>query len=83
VSRRDVIRLQLTLPIVSFLVFMFLPAGKKLFIITTLIFSILFKMYRIISSWFYAMFNKEEKPAEEMGQVERAEAEELAAAHRG
>ncbi len=40
VSRKDVIRLQLILPLVSFLVFMGLPAGKKLFVITTLVFSI-------------------------------------------
>lgn len=39
-SRGQVVRLQLVLPFVSFLVFMGLPAGKKLFVITTLLFSI-------------------------------------------
>jgi membrane protein insertase Oxa1/YidC/SpoIIIJ len=39
-SRSEVVRLQLVLPLVSFLVFMGLPAGKKLFVITTLCFSI-------------------------------------------
>jgi len=58
VNRQDVIRLQLTLPIVSFLVFMFMPAGKKLFVITALIFSIVFKIIRIGSEWFYHMFNR-------------------------
>ncbi len=45
----EVVRLQLVLPVVSFLVFMFLPAGKKLFIITTLIISLIlliFKFFR-------------------------------------
>lgn len=40
VTRRDVIRLQVFLPAVSFMIFAYLPAGKKLFIITTLCFSI-------------------------------------------
>ncbi len=44
VDRRDVVRMQLTLPIVSFMIFMFLPAGKKLFVITTLCFSIVYKI---------------------------------------
>lgn len=40
VSKQEVVRLQLTLPIISFIIFAFLPGGKKLFVITTLIFSI-------------------------------------------
>lgn len=39
-TKGQVVRLQLVLPVVSFLVFMALPAGKKLFVITTLLFSI-------------------------------------------
>ena len=35
-AKGEVVRMQLVLPVVSFLVFMFLPAGKKLFVITTL-----------------------------------------------
>lgn len=41
ISRAQVVRLQLVLPVVSFIVFMGLPAGKKIFVITTLAFSIL------------------------------------------
>lgn len=47
-SRSDVVRLQLVLPVVSFLIFMFLPAGKKLFVITTLSVSILITLYKYI-----------------------------------
>ncbi|HAU98824.1 MAG: Membrane protein insertase YidC [Microgenomates group bacterium GW2011_GWF2_45_18] len=61
VSRNEVVRLQLTLPIVSFLVFMFLPAGKKLFVITALLFSIGFKLMRIVSTWYYNLLNPIEK----------------------
>lgn len=42
VTRKDVIRLQVILPISSFIIFAYLPAGKKLFIITTLCFSVVF-----------------------------------------
>jgi YidC/Oxa1 family membrane protein insertase len=42
----EVVRLQLVLPVVSFLVFMFLPAGKKLFIITALVISLIITMYK-------------------------------------
>ncbi|MBP7740621.1 YidC/Oxa1 family membrane protein insertase [Candidatus Woesebacteria bacterium] len=48
VSRSEVVRLQLVLPLVSFLIFMGLPAGKKLFVITSLIFSIILTIYKII-----------------------------------
>ena len=48
VSKDEVVRLQLVLPAVSFLIFMGLPAGKKLFVITTLIFSILIKIFKIV-----------------------------------
>jgi len=47
VSRKDVVRMQLVLPVVSFLIFMFLPSGKKLFIITSLAFSIGFHLIKI------------------------------------
>lgn len=48
VTRKEVVRLQLILPVVSFLVFMAMPAGKKLFIITTLIISIILALYRLV-----------------------------------
>ena len=41
VSRGEVVRLQLILPFVAFVIFSQLPAGKKLFVITTLAFSLL------------------------------------------
>lgn len=39
-NRREFLSLAIFLPVVSFIIFMFLPAGKKLFIITSLVFSI-------------------------------------------
>ena len=47
-TRSDAVRLQLVLPIVSFLIFMFLPAGKKLFVITTLGFSIVLTIVKAV-----------------------------------
>lgn len=61
VSRKDVVRLQLTLPIVSFLIFMFLPAGKKLFVITTLSFSIVYTLIRVGLRWYHAKFPPQEE----------------------
>src|SRR3989338_10684245 len=39
-TRRDIILMQFTLPLGSYIIFSQLPAGKKLFIITSLLFSI-------------------------------------------
>lgn len=43
-EKGEVVRLQLTLPVIAFIIFMGLPAGKKLFVITTLFVSLLFKI---------------------------------------
>lgn len=48
-SRRDFLSLVVIFPIVSFLVFMFLPAGKKVFIISSLGFSIILRLIRHFS----------------------------------
>lgn len=48
VTRKEVVRMQFTLPIFSFIIFAFLPAGKKLFVITALIFSIVYSLIRAI-----------------------------------
>ncbi len=52
VSRHEVVRMQLTLPIVSFIIFLQLPAGKKLFICTTLIISIILTTFKYIKRRF-------------------------------
>ncbi len=45
-TRSRVKSLQFFLPVVSFLIFMFLPAGKKLFIITALLFTALYMILK-------------------------------------
>ncbi|KKU89195.1 MAG: 60 kDa inner membrane insertion protein [Microgenomates group bacterium GW2011_GWF2_47_9] len=50
VSRRDVTMLQFVLPVGSYLVFLAMPAGKKVFIITSLVFSTIYNSIRIIQS---------------------------------
>lgn len=47
-AKGEVVRLQLVLPVVSFILFMAFPAGKKLFIITALIFSIFVTIFKAI-----------------------------------
>jgi YidC/Oxa1 family membrane protein insertase len=70
ISRQEVVRLQLVLPVVSFLVFMGLPAGKKLFVITSLIVSIILTIYKAIKRKFIEY--KDKKVAEEVA-LERGE----------
>ncbi len=52
VTRAEVIKLQFILPITSFLIFSLLPAGKKLFIITTLSFTFCFKLLQLLRRFF-------------------------------
>jgi membrane protein insertase Oxa1/YidC/SpoIIIJ len=63
-SKGEVVRLQLTLPVLSFVIFMGLPAGKKLFVITTLIFSIVLTIVKLIRRKFLEY--KDRKVAEEL-----------------
>lgn len=63
-SRREFISLAIFLPVVSFFIFMFLPAGKKLFIITALLFSIavnLIKQAIYLSQTVFAVKSTQEK----------------------
>lgn len=62
-SRGEVVRLQLVLPVVSFFIFLSLPAGKKLFVITTLIFSIILVSVKAVQRRFWDY--KARKEAEE------------------
>lgn len=48
ISRTEAIKSQLILPIVSFVFFAFMPAGKKLFVITTVCFSIVLTVVRLV-----------------------------------
>lgn len=54
-SRRDFLSLAIIFPIISFLVFMFLPAGKKLFIITSLLFSIAVMLVKQALFWYHSL----------------------------
>lgn len=67
VSQKEVVRMELTLPIVSFMIFAFLPAGKKLFVITALIFSIVYKLFRMIQQFFKTLMPS---PAQEEAEEE-------------
>lgn len=51
VSRKDKILMQAILPIGSYLIFMFMPAGKKVFIITSLIFSSIYQSIKLLQDW--------------------------------
>ncbi|PIR58841.1 MAG: hypothetical protein COU69_03515 [Candidatus Pacebacteria bacterium CG10_big_fil_rev_8_21_14_0_10_56_10] len=78
VTRGEVVRLQLTLPVVSFLIFMGLPAGKKLFIITTLIFSIVLMSIKAVRRHYLQY--KQRKLAEQAALSDPAAAEQVVVA---
>ena len=58
-TRKDLISLVIFFPIVSFLVFMVLPAGKKVFIITSLAFGIVLMIIKQILFLTYAFRHKQ------------------------
>jgi YidC/Oxa1 family membrane protein insertase len=65
----EVVRLQLVLPLVSFIIFLNLPAGKKVFIITTLIITFVLQIYKYVKRRFedYSV-----KMAEKAAEAEQA-----------
>lgn len=48
IRKKDIAIMQLILPLGSYIIFMFLPAGKKLFVITSLAFSAVYSVIKII-----------------------------------
>jgi membrane protein insertase Oxa1/YidC/SpoIIIJ len=62
ITRGDVVRYIVILPVASFIIFMFLPAGKKLFVITTLWFSFFFTLADILSRVFTRLFESSSPP---------------------
>lgn len=73
VTRRDVMLTQFTLPIVSYLIFSQLPAGKKLFIITTLLFSIVYTTQKQIRFWWHNLQLKFNGPGKKKTVIEEKE----------
>jgi membrane protein insertase Oxa1/YidC/SpoIIIJ len=53
VTRKEFLSLAIAMPVVSFLIFGLLPAGKKLFIITSLFISILILLLKQVAFWYY------------------------------
>lgn len=58
ITKRDLILTQFTLPVASYIIFSQLPAGKKLFIITSLLFSICYVTQRQLKHWWYELERK-------------------------
>ncbi|MEK7111227.1 MAG: YidC/Oxa1 family membrane protein insertase [Patescibacteria group bacterium] len=64
ITRKEMILAQFTLPVGSYIIFSQLPAGKKLFIITTLLFSIVYISIRQIKYWWYRLGRAMDKKTE-------------------
>ncbi|MFZ2199485.1 MAG: YidC/Oxa1 family membrane protein insertase [Microgenomates group bacterium] len=66
VSRKDKMLLQIVLPLGSFIIFMFLPSGKKVFVITALVFSAIYSSVKLLQEWGNRLVEKySPKPPEE------------------
>lgn len=70
VSRQEVVRVQIILPVMSFIAFLGLPAGKKLFVITTLWFSITIILLRAFLRWYRATFLPPSEVVASLGEVD-------------
>jgi membrane protein insertase Oxa1/YidC/SpoIIIJ len=57
-SRKDKALLQIVLPLGSFVIFMFLPTGKKIFMITTLAFSAVYHAVKLLQEWGQKLVDK-------------------------
>jgi membrane protein insertase Oxa1/YidC/SpoIIIJ len=57
-SHKDKALLQIVLPLGSFVIFMFLPAGKKIFMITTLAFSAVYNAIKLLQEWGQKLVDK-------------------------
>ncbi len=62
-SRREFLSLVVIFPIVCFLVFMFLPSGKKVFIIASLGFTIVLRLIKHLSYLYFSSKQQEPEPA--------------------
>lgn len=73
--RGEVVRMQLILPLVSFVIFMKLPAGKKLFVITTLLVSLVIIVFKAVRRRFLQY--SERVAAEEAAAASEAQTEQI------
>lgn len=57
-SRKEKFLMQLVLPFGSYIIFMFLPSGKKVFVITSLIFSAVYNSIKLLQEWAQKIITK-------------------------
>lgn len=69
-AKGEVVRLQLVLPVLSFVIFMGLPAGKKLFVISTLTISLILTIFKYVRRRFeeYKLEQEEKERMAAMGE---------------
>ncbi len=60
-SRREFISMGLLMPTISYIIFSFLPSGKKLFIITTIFFSINLLLVKQLLFWYHTYLSPSKK----------------------
>lgn len=68
-ARKEMVMMQIMLPVGSYVVFMALPAGKKVSLITFLAFSAVYNTFRIIQSWVKKLSDKFKPPEPEKSEI--------------
>lgn len=70
-TKKEKVLMQVVLPIGSYLIFMFLPSGKKVFVITSLIFSAVYQSIKLLGEWGQKLIEKytPKSPVEPDGHV--------------
>lgn len=70
ISRKDKALLQIVLPVGSFIIFLFLPSGKKIFVITSLSFSATYHVVKLVQEWGNRLIERyTPKPPEENSDI--------------
>jgi len=69
ISKKDIAMMQVILPLSSYFIFIFMPAGKKVFIITSLAFSAMYSVFRITQGWAKMLSRKLNTPPSAPGPV--------------
>lgn len=68
VGRKEIVMMQFFLPVGSYLVFMLMPSGKKVFIITSLVFSAVYNSFRLLQDLGRKMSERFKPPGSEPDQ---------------
>ena len=81
VSQAEAFRVRIVLPVVSFIIFAFLPAGKKLFVVGTLFITLLIQIIKLIIRMYQRFFSPPPSTEPEVSLAEESHSSNSDVAH--